>query len=179
MVELEEALALKVREQIYKAIEKAPGLHFRELQRRTNLAVGSLQYHIDYLQRAHLIRTDRHGKFVRYYTIRGKQLGEDTRTMSLLRQPSLRQICMFLLTRRSANNAKIASHLNLSPSTTSWHVTKLVDAEILGKRRRGRKTFFYIQDKDRVAKLLTGYRKSFLDEAVDNFAQIWKEMGQD
>lgn len=176
MVELEEALALKARETIYRTIQRAPGLHFRELQRRTGLAIGSLQYHLDYLLKAHLIRVEKHGKFSRYYTVRGKQLGESTKAMALLRQRSTREIVLFLLTRRSANNTAISRKIGLSPSTTSWHLAKLTGAGVLGKRRRGRKTFFYIQEPENIAQLLVGYRRSFLDDAVNGFVQIWKEM---
>jgi len=176
-MEQDDALGLSVRNRIYGVIKKSPGLHFREIQRRTGLAVGSLQYHLDYLKRAHLIRTEKDGKFTRYYSIRGKQLGENTKIMSLLRQESVRKIVLFLLTNKRTNNLAIAKAAGLAPSTTSWHLDKLSEAGLIKKSRRGRKTFFYLQERDRVSELLASYRKSFLDEMVDNFAAVWDELG--
>ena len=174
--QLSEALALGARNKIYRAINKNPGLHFRELQRRTKIATGSLQYHIDFLLKRHLIKSEKTGKFVRYYSTRGPQLGTDQVTMGLLRQPSLRKIILFLLTKKRANNEKIAVAVGLSPSTVSWHMVKLVQGNIVEKRRVGRKTFFYIKEADNISALLSNYKKSFLDEMVDSFVDIWDEM---
>ncbi len=94
----QKALQLDVRKRIYTEIERAPGLHFREIQRRTSLAVGSLQYHLDYLQKHHIVRTQSEGKFVRYYSVRGEQVGEGPQmvsgqnTMAFLRHESTRKI---------------------------------------------------------------------------------------
>ncbi len=174
--QLSEALALGARNKIYRAINKSPGLHFRELQRRTKIATGSLQYHIDFLLKRHLIKSEKNGKFVRYYSTRGPQLGENQATIGLLRQPSLRKIILFLLTKKRANNEKIAAAVGLSPSTISWHMVKLVQGNLVEKRRVGRKTFFYIKDADNISALLSSYKKSFLDEMVDSFVDIWDEM---
>lgn len=173
--QLDEALALDARNKIFKAISKSPGLHFRELQRRTKIATGSLQYHLDFLLKRHLIKSEKGGKFVRYYSTRGEQLGENQQTMALLRQTSLRKIILFLLSKKRANNEKIAEAVGLSPSTVSWHMLKLVQGNLVEKRRVGRKTFFYIKESDRIAGILSNYKKSFLDGMVDSFVEIWDE----
>lgn len=174
----EEALFLDARQKIFNVIEQNPGLHFREIQRRTNFAVGSLQYHLDYLVKKHLIRIEKRGKFTRYYSVRGPQLGEAELTMSLLRQESLRKIIIFLLTKRRANNTRIAEALALSPSTVSWHLDKLVNAGIIEKKRKGRKIFYKLINPEQAAMLLQAFRKSFLDELVDNFVEVWEQMGK-
>jgi predicted transcriptional regulator len=139
---LNEALELKAREKIYKIIEAAPGLHFREIQRRAEIAVGSLQYHLDYLQKKHLIRTERQGKFVRYYSIRGKQLGDDEKIMSLLRQNTIRRIVLFLLQSKKANNLAISNAVNLSASTVSWHLDKMIEEDLIVKKKKGKGKYF-------------------------------------
>ncbi|MBU0662065.1 MAG: winged helix-turn-helix transcriptional regulator [Candidatus Diapherotrites archaeon] len=176
MDDAEEALALDVRQKIYTTVQKSPALHFREIQRRTSLGVGALQYHLEYLQKAQLIRSEKDGKFVRYFAVRGKQVGEQSRELSLLRQESIRRIVIYLLTHKRANNVAISKAVNLSPPTTSWHLGKLISAGIVEKRRRGRKSFFYLTDKEKTAELIVGHKKSFVDEVVDNFVEVWKEI---
>ncbi|MCR4335493.1 MAG: winged helix-turn-helix transcriptional regulator [archaeon] len=171
---LEQALKLDVRKKIYNTIKKNPGLHFREIQRRVGIATGALQYHLDYLVKKHLVKTERETKFLRYYSVR--QEFEETSLMALLRQDSMRKIIVFLMQRRFANNQTISKQVNLSPSTTSWHLEKLVESSVVAKDRRGRKTYFKLTDKEKLAELLVGYRKSFLDEAVNNFVELWEEV---
>ncbi|MFA4907327.1 MAG: winged helix-turn-helix transcriptional regulator [archaeon] len=175
MRELEDPLALESRNSIYKSISKNPGLHFRELQRRTKLAVGTLQYHLDYLQKNHLVRGEREGKFVRFYSVRAKTIGEETKIMPLLRHESMRHIVLYLMEKQRATNKVIARETGLSPSTVSWHLKKLAESGVIIKKRSGKKSFFSVANKSDVGKLLVHYRKSFLDGLVDGFAEIWKE----
>lgn len=172
--ELENALKLGVRKQIYGTIQENPGLHFRELQRRVGVATGAMQYHLDYLVKRHLIRVERETKFIRYYLVR--EAFAETALMSLLRQESVRKIIVFLMQRRFANNPSVSKNVDLSPSTTSWHLENLVQNGVLEKSRRGRKTYFKVIDKERIATLLVGYKKSFLDDIVDNFVEVWEEI---
>ncbi len=174
MDELEEALKLDVRKKIYGTIKRNPGLHFRELQRRVEIATGALQYHLDFLQKKHLVKTERETKFLRYYLVR--QDFVETDLMGLLRQESIRRIAVFLMQRRFANNTTIAHEVGLSPSTTSWHLEKLAENNVIEKQRKGRKTYYKIVDKEKVAELLVKYRRSFLDDVVNNFVEVWEEI---
>ncbi len=174
MFEPDDALYLEARNKIYKLVEKNPGLHFREIQRRSNLATGSLQYHLDFLQKRHLIKSLQDGKFVRYYSVRKRVKEEDEKVISLLRQDSVRKIILFLLTNKRANNAAISRSIKLSPSTCTFHLKKLTKADVIEKRQRGRKAFFYVKNPSQTAQLLVGYRKSFLDEMVDSFVELWE-----
>ncbi|MCL4315185.1 MAG: winged helix-turn-helix transcriptional regulator [Candidatus Thermoplasmatota archaeon] len=58
----------EVRENLLKIIGDTPGLHFRELQRRTGLAVGQLEYHLYQLQKDGSLETRKDGKFLRYFS---------------------------------------------------------------------------------------------------------------
>jgi len=170
---LDEAVALSTRDKIYSTISKNPGLHFREIQRRTDIATGALQYHIDYLQKKHLVRSEKDGKFSRFYAVRGEEV--DTELMSLMRQDSVRGIVMFLMKRRRATLPQISKEVGLSVSTTSFHLQKLLHSDLVGQKNYGKKTYFSLKDKDRVLRLLLTYKKSFLDEVVDSFVDIWEE----
>jgi predicted transcriptional regulator len=170
-------LGLPTRKKVYSIIEKAPGLHFRELQRRSRMAVGALQYHLEVLEKAHLIKKGKKGKFVRYYSVRKPLEGEGENLMPLLRQEVVRRIAIFLLSRKRAPaNTTIAKAVGLSPSTCTFHLKKLEEMGLVEKRKSHRKTLIYLKEPESVGNLLSAYRKSFLDELVDNFADIWDEL---
>ena len=157
---LEDALRLEIRKKIYGTIKRNPGLHFREIQRRVGIATGALQYHLDYLQKRHLLKVERETKFIRYYLVR--QEFAETALMSLLRQDSIRKIIVFLLPKRYATNELVSQNVALSSSTTSFHLEKLAESGIVEKIKRGAKTYYRISDKDRIADILVKYRRSFL-----------------
>lgn len=172
-------LSLEVRKKIYDVIASSPGLHFREIQRRCVIAVGSLQYHLDYMQKHHVIRSQAEGKFVRYYTVRGPQMHHNQNIMAFLRHASTRKIILFLLQQKRANNETIAAHIQLSPSTTSWHLDKLVEANVLTRQREGRMSFFSLVNAEEARQLLVSYKGSFFDDAVDNFVNVMETLSNE
>ena len=120
-----------------------------------------------------MVRSEKDGKFSRFYAVRGEEV--DTELMSLLRQESVRRIVLFLMKRRRATLPQISKEVSLSASTTSFHMQKLVQSEMIVQKNYGKKTYFSLKDKDRILELLLTYKKSFLDEVVDNFVDLWEE----
>jgi len=173
MDERAQYLELDSRKKIYKQIEKAPGIHFRELQRRTDLAIGSLQYHLEVLQKQHLVKARKKGKFTRFFPVYGEHSEEEKTTLSLLREESVRKIILYL-TQRKATNKQLAKKLGLAPSTVSFHMQKLIEAGLVKKKRSGKKTYFSLVNKQQAKDLIIGYKKSFVDDLVDSFVEMWE-----
>jgi predicted transcriptional regulator len=167
-------LELETRKRIYDQIKKSPGIHFREIQRRLELVVGSLQYHLHYLEKRNLIKASSDGDYVRYFA-RDRSLTETERKiLSLLRRSSCRHILIQLLKNPNLNNKELSQAVGLSPSTISWNLNKLVEAGIIERVKIGRISTFTIVDPSAVYELLICYKESFLDTLVDGFIEMWE-----
>jgi predicted transcriptional regulator len=176
MSNIEEDMILSPRDQVYSIIIKNPGLHFREIQRRVDIATGALQYHVDYLKKKGLIKEEKSGKFVRFYSVREESV--DKNLMNLLRQDQVRKILLFLINKRRANTKLIAENLGMSKSTAQFHMNKLVEENIVLEKKEKNNTFYSIKNKEPIIEHLIIYKKSFLDELVESFADLWeKELG--
>ncbi len=158
------------RKRIYEEILMNPGLHFRELQKRLNMPLGMLEYHLQVLEREGLIVSKMDGKYKRFFADRS-MTREERRVMGSLRNEIARKIVIFLIENGKARHREIASKLNIRASTLSYHLSKLVKAGILAREIEGRENYYMVINPDRVAAIIIKYRKSFLDELVDNFAR--------
>lgn len=174
MIDRDKALELPTRKKLYREVKHAPGIHFRELKRRTGLAIGSLQYHLDVLTNVHLIKMQKRGKFIRYFPVIGEHTESEKTTLALLREESVRKIILFLIQKKRATNRQLAKFLELAPSTVSFHMQKLLKSNLVGKKRTRKKTYFFLVNAEEAKHLLTSYRKSFLDELVDSFVEMWE-----
>lgn len=165
---------LETRKRVYDQIRRSPGIHFRELERRLELVVGNLQYHIHYLEKKNLIRAQTDGDYVRYFA-RDMSLNEiDRKILSLLRRSGCRHILIQLLNNPDLNNKQLSQALSLSASTISWNLNILIEAGIIERKKIGRTSNFTIVDPSAICKLLICYKESFLDALVDGFIEMWE-----
>jgi predicted transcriptional regulator len=142
----QEALALDVRRKIYELVKKSAGCHFRELERRSGLATGSIRYHLHYLVKQGLLSEVKNGNTVHYipqaYSSTNKKL------LALLRQQSIRRILVCIL-----NN----------PKCTHEKVVRFV-----------RKTNFSLAiNKKELMNLLITHQESFFDSVIDKVIDMW------
>ncbi len=167
-----DSVEVTTRQRIYQIIERNPGCHLRELKKRAGVSsMGNLEYHLDYLELHELVTTRPNGHYKRYYItrvrVRNKQL------VGLLRQEVPRRIAVFLLLNPDATHKQIGQQFTISPSTLSFHLKKMVQREVLSRRKEGRTTHFRVNEPEDVARTLITYRPTFLDKVVDRFAEVW------
>lgn len=175
MGEKEKSLELKTRRKIYKHILRNPGLHEREIARQLEIAVSTIDYHLYYLRKKELVLTRTDGHYTQYY-VSGRVGEKDKKLLASLRQKAPRRIIIFLLLNQISAHRDICDHLGLAPSTTSFHLSKLVELELLEKTETGRETKYSIKEPEYISDLIITYKKSFLDDAVNRFADTWLEL---
>jgi predicted transcriptional regulator len=169
----EEILENERRREIYRLVEKNPGIHLRDLQRTMEMPLASLEYHLDYMVRRNVILRERDRHYVRYYV---KQLdGEDKKILSALRQKRTREIVLIILLSKKAKYQTLLDELRIPPSTLSLYLKHLIDNNILVRNKVGHENIYTVQDEDRIAKTLIAYKSSFVDKLVDKALSTWLE----
>ena len=165
-------LEVGIRQKLFTLISECPGIHFRDAQRRTESATGNLTYHLDYLVKAGLLTAVRDGKYLRYYAFTERSI-EEKRILELARRKTDRHILLLLLQNETNTNEELSKILNLSRSTISWHIKKLVETNILCVKADGRKLFYSVNSPELVSGILIKYKESYMDKFVDRFVEMW------
>jgi predicted transcriptional regulator len=166
-------LDLESRRKIYDLVRQYAGYHMREIQRASGMPFGTVSYHLSYLQKHHLIREERDGNHLRYYPLTMDIHNE--RILALLRQRSVRNILFSIMAHDGCSHQDIVSSIHLSPSTTTWHLKKLLDSDIIRSERRGKYNAYLLNvPKESIMNLLITFRESFLDCLVDGLLELWE-----
>jgi len=169
-----EILENERRRRIYATIEANPGIHLRELQRTLNIPLATLGYHIRYMTRNKIVFEEPSRYHKRYYA---KPLDpEDKEILSVLRKKRMREIVLLILANEKAKYQFLSSTFKLPHSTLSFYLKNLVDNNILARDKIGYENLYTIQDEDRIVKVLTTYKSSFLDKLLDKALNTWMEM---
>ena len=153
--------------------KKNPGLHFRELQRRLKFPLASLEYHLEYMVRNRVLLKENEGHYTRFYI---KHLdSEEKKILSSLRQKSLREIVLIILSEEKIKYSDLLESLGIPPSTLSFYLKHLVENNLISRQKIGYENIYFIKEKIRITKVLSTYRTSFIDKLLDRTMSTWME----
>ncbi|HIH42917.1 TPA: transcriptional regulator [Candidatus Woesearchaeota archaeon] len=167
------ALQLGIRKRIYLTIEKFPGLHFRELQRKVDIGTGNTEYHLNYLVKVNLIKAEKSKSNKRFYPLGLNDY--ERKILGILRQKNFRKIILKGLKYKLITNKVITDYLQISPSSATWYINQLIDRNILVILEKEKQKYYQLKDKDEIIKVLIIYKESFVDNLVDSFVEAFEK----
>lgn len=166
---------LEIRKRLIDIIKNKPGIHFREIFREIDIAMGELEYHLHVLEKMEIISKTKTSYYTRYFP--SYELGtEDKKIMGLLRQKILREILLFIISNEKPSHKDIAKEFGLLKSTASFHLNKLLINGIIEKEKNGRKVLYNVKKPQRILRLILLYRKGFGDEIVKRVEGLWANL---
>jgi predicted transcriptional regulator len=160
------------RKKIYKFIQKNPGIHLRELQRKLSIPLSSLEHHVEYMIRKDIIDKEREGRYTRYFA--GHLTKEERKILSALWHAKLREIVSIVLKKKEVKSQDFIDNLNIPSSTLSYYLRYLVEHSILRKQKIGYENVYSIKD-HRVGKILIIHEPSLVDKLADKALRTFLE----
>ncbi len=166
----DDTLELGPRKKIYQTIDDSPGLHLRQIDRKLDIPLGTIRYHLRVLEKKDLVTSKKEGKYKRFYA-KGSIDRSDKKILSSLRKEIPRTIILFLMEYPRSTHKDINAALDIAPSTLSYHLKRLKNKSIIINKNKE----YSIKDPDKIADLLIQYQQTFLDSLVDRFVRIWNK----
>ena len=80
---------------VLRYIQENPGCHLRKIKKELELAMGTVQYQLDRLEKAGKIKSNRHGLYKYYFSV--DLIESDKDVLEVLTQETAREILMFIL----------------------------------------------------------------------------------
>jgi predicted transcriptional regulator len=160
-----------VRRMVKRHIESHPGVYFNQLTRDLDIATGQAQYHVRRLCRAGTVDSEDVRGQTHYFPA-----GYDPwerRTVALLRRETARSIIVTALEEEEPSAVELTEELDVARSTVSWHVSTLVDADVVEKvyDQQGR-SHVRLTRPEETRRLLDEVRPSLPDKLVDRFTRL-------
>lgn len=157
---------------ILSYISNNPGIHFNKMQRTLNVAAGTLQYHLNRMERAEKIIVVRKKYYTRYFPVTMKH-PIDQNIMVILRQNLPRKLILILLESSERTGHELTELLNITKSTLSYYIRQLERLDVIKINVIGREKRYSIKNPNRITNLLKKHKKSFGDDMVDRFIEVW------
>ena len=166
------------RSHIRTCIYRNPGIHFNAISRRLDIATGQTQYHIRRLSRSEKIREEAICGRTHYYppTYSDWERG----VIALLRRETTREVVCLLLKHGELRPMGIADRLDIARSTVEWHLSRLIEYDVVRKERRGdtpEDTLVVSLERSvETYRLLREIDPGLLDRLVDRFSRLTDEL---
>lgn len=123
---------------IYECIRKNPGIHMRGILKETDVALGTLRYHINQLHRNHTIAILEDRGHTHYFENSGTYSAEQQHVLKHMRNGTTRKILEVLAVNSFATRKDIAESLGIAGSTVTYHMKRLEEDGVIDVRSDGR-----------------------------------------
>lgn len=153
-------LEAPVRAQIYERVVRVPGIHLRRIVRDLELAMGTVEHHVHLLERHGLIFHHKGARRKSFYARENVDPG-DVLYLHVLRNRVWRKIILDVMNHPEIAFGELAQGLPCSPSTSAYHLRRLLSMGILARTTLGRNTYYRLTEPERVQALLETYRATF------------------
>lgn len=162
---------VSLREEIGRIISENPGIHFREIQRRSGAAVGQLEYHLYQLEKLDKISIKKDGKLKRYFLIEDTAFNE-RRLLYFLRNAISKDIIFYLMENEFAREDTFLIGRRSKREKIKELIDDMVTQGILHSQPDGGKRILFLNDAEKVKAVLTRFRESFLDTMTSNILSM-------
>lgn len=162
---------VSLREHIQRIISDNPGIHFREIQRRSGAAVGQLEYHLYQLEKMDKISIRKDGKLKRYFMIEDTAFSE-RKLLYFLRNGISKDILFYLMENEYASESTFLIGRRSKRERIKELIDDMVSQGVLHAQPDGGKRILFINDTEKVKAVLTRFRESFLDTMTSNILSM-------
>ena len=157
---------------ILEFIVSHPGVYLREICRALGLAMGDVQYHLGRLERDGRIHSMRRGLYKFFYP--ANLFGERQRdVLSMLSLDRPRELLLNIIERPGSTQEALAEATHVSQPTVSWHLKRLVDLGIVGRRQEGRVVTYSVVGSGEIAAFIKTYHPTVWERWSSRLADIF------
>ena len=157
-------------EKIILEIQNNPGIRFRELMKMVGITNGIMSYYIQKLEKIGIIFVHRQAGIARLFT--NDINSSEINLIQYLRTSTTKKIMVSLLAEDHLKFKQITETIQMSPSTTSFYLKKLVSSKIVNVSGSFPKVYSLLM-KEKISNLIVLYHPDIVDSASTNLADIF------
>jgi predicted transcriptional regulator len=158
---------------VFAFIQENPGCHLRRIKRELNISMGTAQYHLNKLERANRVVSQRRGLHRHYFVLGAFEATEAT-LLQVLGNDTAREILLFIGEQASPTQTDVSQRIGISPPSVNWHIKRLSRLGIIDEVVDGRfKRYKLHGDPKHIVALLRNYYPSVWDRWSNRLAELF------
>ena len=151
-----------------------PSSHLRKIKNNLGYSMGTVQYYLALLEKESKIKSVKTKFYKNYYHISES----DEEILSVFNLDSPRSIVMYLIQHEPSTHQDIAKGIELSSSTVSWHMKRLLELQVVQTEYSGKYTVYRLRDRDNVLNNLGKCKATTWNSMVNNMADVFSAFNE-
>jgi predicted transcriptional regulator len=150
---------------VIRFIQENPGCHLRQIKNELKVSVGTVQYHLNKLEKMGNLTFNRYGSYKCYFPI-GVFKESQKDLLKILSQETAREILMFIIEQKNPTQTDIVNKVGISNASINWHIKKLISLKVIDEIKEGKYKRYQIHDSP-------GYTLALLKNYYPNIWDMW------
>ena len=160
-------------------IQQNPGCHLRQIKRDLEMSIGTVQYHLNLLEKSGKVVSERHSLHRFYFPVAIFEK-HDRDILKILNQETAREILMFIVESKNPTQTEIVDKIKISAASVNWHIKRLADFNIISEVRDGKyKRYSLVGDSIYIVTLLKNYHPNIWDKWSNRLAETFLSLSTD
>ncbi len=124
-------------DRIIKFIHERPACHLRQIKKELAISMGTVQHHLNRLEKDGKITSVRKGLYKYYFPI-GMFQAKERNLLQILSQETARDILLFIVEKNNPSQSDIVTSIGISNAAVNWHISRLLELELIDENKDGK-----------------------------------------
>lgn len=164
---------------VLEHIQNSPGCHLRQIKRELELGMGTLQYHLNLLEKQGKITSERQNLHKYYFPI-GLFEQNERDILKIMNQETAREILLAILEKKNPTQTDIATLMSLSSPSVNWHIKRLIDLNLIKETRDGKfKRYVFTVDTKHIISIMKNYHPNIWNKWSNRLAEMFLALSRE
>ena len=160
-------------QRVLQFIRENPGCHLREIKRMLDMSMGTVQYHLNLLEKEGKITSEKQHLYKNYFSA-GMFKENEKNILNVLKIETSRDIIMFIIEKSNPTQTNIVEKLQLSAASVSWSLSRLIESGLIGEEKDGKfKRYTMLEDPKNVIALMKNYHPNMWTNWSTRLAEMF------
>ena len=163
---------------VLQFIQENPGCHLRQIKRELEMSMGTIQYHLNLLDKQGKVSSERHNLHKYYFPV-GLFEQNEKDILKILNQDTAREILLVILEKKPTQT-DIANIIKISSASVNWHIKRLVELGLILEQKDGKfKRYTTGIDTKHIVSLMKNYHPNIWNRWSNRLAEMFLTLSKE
>ena len=164
---------------VLQYIQENPGCHLRKIKRELTMSMGTIQYHLNLLEKQGKVSSERQNLHKYYFPI-GLFEQNERDILKILNQETAREILMMIFEKRNPTQTDIANIIKISSASVNWHIKRLIELDLILELKDGKfKRYTIEKDPKQIVSLMKNYHPNIWNRWSNRLAEMFLSLSKE